>query len=228
MQDSINPLVYNNVSDSVALELRTMIVDGRLPDGERINEARLSEQLGVSRTPLREALARLVQEGALRSVPRIGYFVLPLTLEEFEQIYPIRALLDPEALRLAGLPSPDRMARLQEINDKIERAKDPDSVIDLDDSWHLELIAGCSNKVLIDLIRQFIQRTRRYEVGLMRERENVLVTVADHDSVIAALLERDLDAARAALRVNLQSGRLPIVQWLTEREKTAAPGKERP
>lgn len=116
----------------------------------------------------------------------------------------------------------------EEINDEIEQARDPDSVIDLDDSWHLELVADCPNKVLIDLIKQFIRRTRRYEVALMRERENVLVTVADHEAVMAALHGRDLDAACAALRVNLQSGRMPIVQWLTEREGNRAPEKERP
>src|SRR5262249_40350900 len=86
-----------NISADGAAAVRAMIVDGRLPAGERINEVRLAEQLGVSRTPLREALNRLSSEGALTSAPRIGYFVRPLTLEEFQQIYAIRPLLDPEA-----------------------------------------------------------------------------------------------------------------------------------
>ena len=212
-------LAPNNISDAVVVLLRNMIVDGRLPAGERINEVHLARQLGVSRTPVREAIARLAQEGALRHVPRIGFFVLELTLEEFEQIYPIRPLLDPEALRLAGLPSPARMERLREINDRIVRESDADQVINLDDTWHLELVADCPNKVLIDLIKQFIQRTRRYEIALMRERKNVLVTAADHEAVLAALQRRDLEAACAALRTNLQSGSPPIVEWLTERER---------
>ena len=98
-------LVRDNLSDSVVLRLRNMIVDGQLAAGARINEVHLSQQLGISRTPLREALARLAQEGALRSVARIGYFVRPLTVEEFDQLYDIRPILDPEALRLAGLPA---------------------------------------------------------------------------------------------------------------------------
>src|SRR6201991_1664331 len=112
-------LVRDNLSDSVVLKLRHLIVDGQLAAGARINEVHLSQQLGVSRTPLREALARLAQEGALRSVARIGYFVRPLTVEEFEQLYDIRPILDPEALRLAGLPSRERMQRLQDINEAI-------------------------------------------------------------------------------------------------------------
>jgi DNA-binding GntR family transcriptional regulator len=221
-------IVRDNISDTVAIELRNMIVDGRLPAGVRINEVHVSQQLGVSRTPLREALARLAQEGALRHVARIGYFVRPLTLEEFEQIYAIRPLLDPEALRLAGLPSGDRTERLREINDRIERERDADTIIDLDDDWHLELIAACPNMVLVDLIKQFIQRTRRYEIALMRERKNVLVATADHKAILAALRQRDLEAACAALRTNLQTGRAPIVEWLTEREMKGTQGKETP
>src|SRR5687768_6083729 len=146
-------LARDNLSDTVATRLRHLIVDGQLAAGQRINEVHLSQQLGVSRTPLREALARLAQEGALKSVARIGYFVRPLTLEEFEEIYAIRPLLDPEALRLAGLPSTERLARLRAINARLEKAKTADSAISLDDEWHLEPIAACPNSVLLDLIR---------------------------------------------------------------------------
>lgn len=194
-----------------------MIVAGRLSAGERINEVHLSQQLGVSRTPLREALHRLAHEGALRSVPRIGYFVRPLTLEEFEQIYPIRKLLDPEALRLAGLPSRARLELLKKINNQIEKARDAHAIIEFDDDWHLELVAECPNKVLIELIKQFSLRTRRYEIALMRERKNVSMTCAAHKSIIAALRRRDLEAACDALRTNLETGRGPIIEWLIAR-----------
>jgi DNA-binding GntR family transcriptional regulator len=226
MQHAALAIVRDNMSDAVAIALRNMIVDGRLPAGERINEVQLSQQLGVSRTPLREALARLAQEGALRHVPRIGYFVRALTLEEFEQIYPIRQLLDPEALRLAGLPSRDRIARLREINDKIQIARDADTIIDLDNDWHLALVADCPNKVLIDLIQQFIQRTRRYEIALMRERSNAVQTTEDHGRILHALRNGDLEAACAELKQNMLSGRAPIVEWLTGRAMRGAQGKE--
>jgi DNA-binding GntR family transcriptional regulator len=228
MQNRTLAISRDNISDVVAIELRNMIVDGRLPAGERINELHLSKQLGVSRTPLREALARLTQEGALRHVPRIGYFVRPLTLEEFEQIYPIRQLLDPEALRLAGLPSAARQDRLLEINEQIRRAPDADTIIDLDDAWHLELLAGCPNQVLIDLIQQFIRRTRRYELALKRERSHVRQSTDDHERILRALRNADLEAACAELKQAMQSGRQPIVEWLTERALDRPRRKERP
>jgi DNA-binding GntR family transcriptional regulator len=221
-QPGVIALVRDNLSDEVAVTLRNMIVDGTLPAGERINEVHLSQQLGVSRTPLREALSRLVHEGALRSVPRIGYFVHPLSLQEFEEIYAIRPLLDPEALRLAGLPSRERLDRLKALNDRLAKAKTADTIIGLDDEWHLELIAACPNSVLLDLVQQFIQRTRRYEIGLMRERKNVSVAIENHNAIMSALRRHDLDAACIALRRNLQHGREPIIAWLKSRESTQA------
>jgi DNA-binding GntR family transcriptional regulator len=221
----LETIARDNISDEVARAVRDMIVEGRLPAGERINEVHLSTQLGVSRTPLREALAKLVQEGALRSIPRIGYFVRELSLEEFEQIYDIRPLLDPEALRLSGLPSKERMEHLAALNDKIERARDPNLIIDLDDEWHMELIADCPNKVLIDLIKQITQRTRRYEIALMREQKNVAVATANHKAILSALKKRDLDAACAALKHNMQTGREPIVKWLKGRDKKKGGGE---
>jgi DNA-binding GntR family transcriptional regulator len=210
-------LLRDNISDALVVELRNRIVDGRLAEGERINEVHLAQELGVSRTPLREALGRLAHEGALRAVPRIGYFVRPLTLDELEQIYPIRALLDPEALRLAGLPSPERMQRLRDLNAQIAAARDADAVIGLDDAWHLELVAACPNRVLLELIEQFIRRTRRYEVALMRERTNVATAGDAHATILAALERGDLDAACSALKANLQTGFEPIAAWLRTR-----------
>jgi DNA-binding GntR family transcriptional regulator len=210
-------LKRTNISALVVEAVRAMIVEGRLAEGARINEVHLAQSLGVSRTPVREALNRLSAEGALVSTPALGYAVRPLTLAEFEPLYDMRPILDPAALQLAGLPSPERLARLRKLNERIEASRDTERTIDLDDAWHLELIGACPNPILLDLIRQFIQRTRRYEIALMRERKNVLVAGSNHRAIMAALRRRDLDAACAALRHNMQTGRAPIVAWLKAR-----------
>jgi DNA-binding GntR family transcriptional regulator len=221
MQSSALEIVRDNISDAAAVRVRHMIVDGGLPAGERINEVHLAQRLGVSRTPLREALARLANEGALRSVPRIGYFVRPLTIEEFDQLYAIRPILDPEALRLAGVPAPRRIGQLEALNRKLARARDPETAIALDDEWHFALLAACPNRVLIELIENIVLRTRRYETALLRETSNVLRATEDHDAILAALRDRDLGAACAALRRNMESARGPIVAWLGARASTA-------
>ena len=219
MQSSSSaPLLRDNISDSVAAELRHRIVDGRLPAGDRINEVHLARELGVSRTPLREALSRLASEGALTSVPRFGFFVRPLTLEEFEQIYDIRPILDPEALRLAGLPDAKTLERLEKVNRRLATVRDPEAVIQLDDEFHLELLDRCPNRVLLEMIRNIILRTRRYELALMRETSSIRRATEDHARILAALRRRDLPAACAALKRNMQWGRAPIVAWLKARE----------
>jgi DNA-binding GntR family transcriptional regulator len=217
MQTMAFALPRGNIADDLVDALRNMIVDGALAAGERINEVHLSRTLGVSRTPLREALTRLAREGTLAGVPRIGWFVKPLTLEEFDQLYPIRALLDPEALRLAGLPAPEAVDALERLNARIAEAADADERIALDDEWHLSLIGHCPNKVLLDLVRDMIRRTRRYEIALMRERGNVAVAADTHREIMDALRRRDLDAAGAALRRNLTAGIAPIRAWLAAR-----------
>ena len=207
-----------NISEELANTIRQMIVDGVIPAGSRINEVHLARGLGVSRTPLREAIARLVREDTLVAVPRVGAFVRPLSIDEFDQIYPIRGLLDPEALRLAGLPSPQHIDRLERLNARIGAASDPDAIIALDDEWHLLLIENCPNKVLVDLIEKFMRRTRRYELALMRERHEVDVATDTHQEIIAALRRRDLERAAAILKHNLETGGEPIRRWLLERE----------
>lgn len=210
-----------NITDDVADTIRQMIVEGQLPDGDRINEVHLAHQLGVSRTPLREALNRLVSEGALTNVPRIGYFVAPLSIDELRQIYPMRGLLDPEALRLAGVPSEEVLARLDALNREMLLAVDAVERIRFDDAWHLLLISGCPNGVLVELIKQFIRRTGRYELALLREAPNVAISTTHHDHIVRALRAGKLEEACAVLKQNLSEGMEPIVAWLESRSRSS-------
>jgi DNA-binding GntR family transcriptional regulator len=219
---STTPLPRLSASQAAAAAVRQMIVDGRLAPGERINEVRLAERLGVSRTPLREALGRLAAEGALNSTPAIGYTVRPLSVDEFEQLYEIRPLLDPQALRRAGLPSARGLAQLEALNRRFAKARDGETAIALDDEWHLALIAACPNRVLVEMIEGLMRRTRRYELALLRERRNLARATADHDAILAALRGGDLEAACAALEANMRSGREPVLSWLKARAAGAA------
>jgi len=191
-----------------------MITNGILPTESRINEVHLSEQLGVSRTPLREALATLVSEGALENRPRKGNFVRPLTREEFESIYAIRPILDIEALRLSGIPERENLDRLVELNEKLREAKSARTRIARDDDWHLLLVQNCGNQVLLDLIRQFIFRTRRYEIAYLKNSNNASTAYEEHLVIIHALRDGDLSGACDGLKQNLTSGISPILVWL--------------
>jgi DNA-binding GntR family transcriptional regulator len=205
------------MSGDAADALRTMIVEGALAEGERLNEVQLAARLGVSRTPLREAINRLAAEGSITMTPHRGAFVKPLTLAEFEPLYAMRPILDPAALEAAGLPSASRMKRLEALNRRLPEARDASQAMDVDDAWHRELIAACPNPILLDLIEQFIRRTRRYEIALMREQPQVQAAVRDHNAVMTALAAADLEGACEALRANLARGAEPLRAWLKDR-----------
>jgi DNA-binding GntR family transcriptional regulator len=210
-------LVRPNLNDELAQSVRRMILDGSLAPG-RVNEVHLAAALGVSRTPLREALMRLVSEGALTSIARRGFFVAALSVEEVEQLYPIRAILDPAALRLAGIPPPARLKRLKDINRRFAAAASPEQAVRLDDQWHFELLAD-ANPILLGFIQQAIWRTRRYELAFMKGKPNVTKAVDEHEEIIAALEKGDLDRACAALTRNMSSAKEPILQYLRQREQ---------
>ena len=218
---NMKTITRNNLSENAAEEIRDMITNGVLPANSRINEVHLSEKLGVSRTPLREALAMLVAEGALENQPRKGNFVRPLTRDEFSSLYAMRPILDVEALRMSGIPDQNTVDQLIALNNKLDEAKTVQTRIARDDEWHLLLIANCNNPVLVDLVRQFMFRTRRYEIAYLRESDNASTAYDEHLKVIDALQKGDLEAACAALKQNLTSGNAPILAWLGRIEDAA-------
>jgi len=208
-----------NISQQLANSLRDMIFEGDLGAGERINEVHLSEALGVSRTPLREALTLLVAEEAMINIPRRGFFVRELTRREFEDLYPIRSILDPEALRLSGIPSVGSFATLERLNVEIRDATDIKTRVSLDDAWHLELVSGCENQILIGLIMNFMNRFRRYGLAFARERKVIETANQEHIEIIHALRADEMDEACETLRKNLTSNKDPILAWLDERQE---------
>ena len=208
-----------NLNQELVGTLRQSILDGDLPPGQRINEVHLSRRLSTSRTPLREALIVLAHEGFVRNEPRRGVFVNNLTVEEVQSVYPLRALLDPYAMKLAGLPLAGRLTELHKLNVEIaESCGDPGQTIELDSNWHATLIADCPNLIALDYIRQISLRQRRYEHAYMRGTENVQVAVADHRQILESLERGDLSSACNVLRGNMERAVKPIVEWLETRK----------
>ena len=156
-------------------------------------------------------------EGALDARPRIGYSVKPLTEAEFTQLYDLRPLLDPAALRLAGIPAASRLEELEKLNRKLDRTRDPELVIALDDEWHLALLADCPNRILVGFIENVMLRTRRYELALMREASGPTAASRGHDDILKSLHAGDMDGACEHLERNMTGGRALILGWLKSR-----------
>jgi len=206
-----------NLRTDVAESLRHEIVEGRLAPGTRINESQLSLELGVSRTPLREALLGLESEGLIASEPTRGFFVTPLSAREVREIYPIGRELGILALRtIRHLPAAT-LDRLEAINERFAAARTrAERAQQLDDEFHTTLIAACPNRRLLAMLAAVQRSMARYERAYMGDAHDVARSARQHTELIAALRGGDLEAAIATLRDHWDYGASRLVQNLGE------------
>jgi DNA-binding GntR family transcriptional regulator len=194
------------------------ILDGALPPGERLNESRLAEEFGASRTPLREALSRLHREGLVVSRPHRGFFVADLSAGEARELYECLALLESNALELAGAPDEDRLEELEQLNDRLELARTGSVAIDLNTEWHRSLLSACPNRHLLELVEGVRTKVRRYEFAFFAPGpERVAVSVRLHRGILDALAAGDLPTARRGL----------VAHWFTDLDELAPRASDR-
>ena len=178
------------------------ILRGELEPGSRVVESLLAKELGVSRTPLREALMHLEREGFLELEPNRGFFVAPLSRAEAEELYPILALLEAHALELTGRPEEPRAARLAELNEQLLVHEDtPEEAFSINVKWHTVLTSGCPNRLLLRLLASVRRKVYRYEWAYSAPGGNrIRDSVESHDSVLSALESGNMAGALDALR----------------------------
>lgn len=215
MQYTIRP--SEAISSQAATIIRTMIVEGEISDGDRINEVHLSKHLNISRTPIREGLGQLVAEHFVDSIPRRGFFVRELAASEFSNLYDLRPILDVEAFIIGGQPTTIEIDAIEVANQDFHEAYAGNAAVNADEAFHRLLLARCSNKVLMEFIESLILRTRRYELALFRETTPIQSASNQHALIIKALRDQDMAIAAKHLRDNLTSGKAPILEWLAAR-----------
>ena len=194
------------------------ILDGSLPPGERLNESLLAEEFGASRTPLREALSRLHRAGLVVSRPHRGFFVADLSAGEARELYECLALLESNALELAGAPDPDRLEELDFLNDRLELVQIGSSAIDLNTEWHQLLLSACPNRHLLELVEGVRTKVRRYEFAFFAPGpERIATSVRLHRRILDALAAGDLPTAQRAL----------VAHWFTDLAELAPRSSDR-
>ena len=181
-------------------DLRQVVLDrilsGELPPGSRITESRLAAELGVSRTPLREALCNLESDGFVRSDLARGFSVTPLSVRDVRESYPILQALESLALRTLGPLAAATTPELRRINQELAAvAGDSEQGRLLDHQWHEALLAASPNRRLLDLIARLKETVSRYERLYMRDATLVAASVAQHLRIIEALEAGDFERA---------------------------------
>jgi DNA-binding GntR family transcriptional regulator len=182
------------------------IVRGELRPGDRIKESRLADELGASRTPLREALFSLEREGFVRSELARGFSVEPLSGREVREIYPILWTLEGLALR-ASVPLVYLLIdELSKLNSRFATNLRPDRAIEADTRWHETLLGSCPNRRLNQWLGALRATVRRYEYVYMRNPTLIAESIRQHQKIIDALMDNDIEAAVQRLTRNWQFG----------------------
>lgn len=190
--------------------LRTEIIDGTLAPDERLSEPVLAARLGVSRTPVREALRRLEAETLVVEQPTGGVRVAPLDVADARRVYEVRARLEGLLARRAaervagdGATAADvaRLARLVELMDAV-RDHD-DEVLRIGAEFHAVVERLADDRLCAALLRQIRGHVDRYRTLATRERVGTTAHVDEHRAVARAVVEGDPDAAEDAMRAHI-------------------------
>lgn len=183
--------------ESVLTELRDMIGSGRLAPGQQIVQESLSTTLGVSRVPIREALRVLEGEGQVVHFPNRGYFVANLTVEDLEEVYRIRALLEDEALRIAiKLLTDEDIDYIENILSEVEVAAQQRKISGLTDTnrrFHFAIFEACNMPRLVRMIRTLWDATDAYRGVYFASPSNLHEMEHEHRDMVQALRDRDAD-----------------------------------
>jgi len=200
-------LVHNSLHDEVAAQLRERIFSGELTPGMFLDEIQLSEQMKISRTPLREALKVLTAEGLVRHEPRRGCFVNEVTEQDLDEIFPVIALLEGRcAFEAAQHATDGDLAALEDLHDKLSRhakAKRINEYYATNFAIHEAIIALAGNRWLAGVIgdlRKIVKLARLQQLHAPGRLEQSL---SEHLAVFAALKARDPEGAEAAMRTHL-------------------------
>ncbi|MEM9381373.1 MAG: GntR family transcriptional regulator [Planctomycetota bacterium] len=213
------PLARTSLRQQAASVLRDRLLRGELAPGSRVNETAVAADLGVSQTPVREALLLLERERFLDSAPGRGFTVRPLDPGEVREIYPVLGHLEAFALRSAGPPDGPTLERLGRINAEMSAPRvDAERLHDLDRSWHVELLAHVENARLMELIESLRAHVTRYEHAFFRSEGRAVDSAHRHDDVLASLQSGDVEGAATALERNWSDSPVHVLSWLESRD----------
>lgn len=204
------------IRDRLRSALLDRIVNGELKGGDKLNELRLSGELKVSRTPLREALLHLEREGFVRSDVRRGFTVGELSTREVRETYPLIAQLEILAVRNSAPMLPVLIPKLVAINADFARAKTAQRARDLDTLWHDTLMSESKNARLRTMVTTLRLSIERYERLYMADIGLVALSVAQHSDIIKHLKRADLEAALKALEHNYMFGMQALLRKMGE------------
>jgi len=210
--------------------LRTSILSGELTPGNRLVETQLAQQLGVSRTPIREALRQLQREGLVVVDTSGGLRVISVSVQDAVHLYDCRIALEQAAVREACLNASDRtLDELQQSVALAERAVQRETstlntfeMLNLDYQFHRKIAESTDNPWLIGLLDQVFDKMMLLRVQTTRHNPKVLEICHEHRKICAAIASRDPETAIESIHAHLNASKKRVVHAL----KTLQPAKQ--
>jgi len=208
------------LADATTEQIRRMIIAGELPDGAPLRQDALADQLGVSRIPVREALSRLEREGLAASFPHRGYVVTALSREEIEELFDLRAVLEPELLRAAiprmtGAELDTASAELDAYHADIDSA-DIASWGEHNLRFHMALYAPSARRRTLEIVRGLLINTDRYTRLVLTLGTGVQQAKDDHGGLLELCKRRAVDQAVTLSRDHIERARSDLLGLLED------------
>lgn len=208
-----------SLTEKVYGMLRTEILTCVLQPGLELNEAELAERFKISKTPVREALSNLRQEGLVRTFPRRGYQITPITFGDMNELFDVRTILEVGAAELActrvGAAEIDELNRLADV--VYDRSEKPslEPFIEANRKFHLAIARASGNGRLEDLLARQIDALERFFYLGAQFRDVSQETAVSHHEIVEVLARRDPAEAREIMIRHNDQTRQGLVQLLT-------------
>ena len=201
--------MYNTSSDSVYMELRGKILSRELKPAQRLLEVKIANEMGVSRTPVREALRRLANEGLVKIVPNSGARVASPSSHEMDNSYSVREYLENMSVELACRTGMDkrtleRLDGLVRDGDAAYDAGDVDAFLAANNDFHRIIAEAGKNYVLSEYVDNIIQRTNVYIYFYSKFIEAENKSSGEHRAILRAIAQRDRIGAQERMKQHLE------------------------
>lgn len=227
MEQKLGPIrldSYQPLREVVCETLRDAIRRGILKPGERLMEIQLAEELGVSRTPVREAIRKLELEGYVIMMPRRGTYVANLSIRDVNEVFEIRTSLESLSNGLAAERITDeeleQLQRLLVVIGKYIEENDMDKIVETDTKFHDLLYQASRNQRLIGIISNLREQLTRFRTTSMSFPGRLKETLEEHREIVEAIAQGDVKAARKAAEKHMEKSEQTLLSAMDALKKS--------
>lgn len=220
MQDSlsVNMNEYLPLRDVVFNTLRQAILKGELKPGERLMEIQLAQRLGVSRTPIREAIRKLELEGLVVMIPRKGAEVAKITEKSMQDVLEVRRALEGLAIQLAcGRITKEEIGNLEIQGKKFVEAVETGDLVfmaEADEAFHAVIYNATQNDRLISILNNLREQMYRYRVEYIKDTSIHPIILKEHEEIIRTVKKRDEEEAFHAICTHIDNQEEAIRKYI--------------